>query len=309
MDTHNILDALIVGGGPAGLSAALILTRCCKRIAVIDAGHPRNEAAQMMHGFLSRDGFAPLELLSLGRAELKHYGVEVITDSVASACIESAHAPFKTCFSVKTRGGIEFTARKLLLATGMKDELPSLPGVTECYGITLHHCPYCDGHEHRDKHLLAFGYESKDAVGLGLALRGWSSRVTVLSHGQPLDEELGQKVVGAGLAVLTNRIIQLRHDQGRLLGVELESVGFVPADAFFFSTPQHGGSDLARSLGCQFDVDGMARTDKKKTTCIPGLFLAGDVDGDVQFVIVAAAEGATAAVALNRELQIENGWA
>jgi len=304
----DILDAIIVGGGPAGLSAALLLARCCKRIVVIDAGKPRNAAAHRLHGFLTRDGTPPDELLRLAREEIAGYGVEVISDAVARCRPGPGHGgpPFPTIFTVETEKGRVFTGRKLLLATGMCDRLPELPGVRECYGNSVHHCPYCDGYEHCGKRLIAFSEEPADAVGLGIALRGWSDQVTVLTHGHVIDDEQRERLRCAGVHAREERVVRLLHDDGRLTAIELESIGPLEADVLFFNAGQDPTSDLAGSLGCTLDENAAVETGDKQQAPTPGLFLAGDVDGDVQFIIVAAAEGATAAVAMNRELQDEN---
>lgn len=303
----DVLDAAIVGGGPAGLSAGLLLARCCRRIAVIDAGQPRNRVARELHGFLGRDCTPPGDLNAAGRRELRRYGVDVLEDVVVRACPDAPADPrHKTAFAIETAKGRSFTSRKLLVATGMADELPAVEGMTACYGISVHHCPYCDGFEHRGKHLIAFGEQAKDAVGLGLALAGWSRHVTVITHGDRVDEDDRQRLDALGIGVKAQRVARLVHDGGRLRALELEPGESIAADALFFNTGQHGASDLARSLGCVFDADDTAQTGRRQTSGVPGLFLAGDVDGDVQFAIVAAAEGATAAVAINRELQEED---
>lgn len=310
MDTGDarILDVIIVGGGPAGLSAALVLARACKRIVVIDAGQPRNHAAREMNGFLGRDGTDPRALLADGRRELGKYGVEVIQDTVQSTeCAPAAaRSPFPTVFAVGTAAGRTLLGRKLLFATGIRDELPDLPGLVECYGVSVHHCPYCDGWKHRGKRLLAFGGTAKAACGLGIALRGWSDSVTVLTDGQSLDAENRQKLDRNGVASSSARVQSLVCERGQLRGVNLERSGVMPADALFFHGEQKSQCDLPLTLGCDIQQNHRPRTSPKQKTNVHGLFLAGDADGDVQFVIVAAAEGATAAVAINRELQDED---
>ena len=303
-----IYDVVIVGGGPAGLSAALLLGRSCRRVLVIDAGRPRNAAARELHGFLSRDGATPQELKRLGRTEVAKYGVEIIDDSATTAecvCRSSQH-PFKTGFQLKTRGGKAFTCRKLLFATGLCDEIPDFPGVRECYGNSVHHCPYCDGWEHHGEHLLAYGKGAKEAAGLGLSLRGWSEHVTVLTDGDALHMDDKKDLDRNQVDYSEESIVRFVHSDGKLQGVELKQGGIVSATAMFFNTARNAHCNLPRSLGCEFDDDGTACTSGKQKTNLPGLYLAGDADGDVQFVIVAAAEGATAAVAINRELQDED---
>ncbi len=303
-----INDVIIVGGGPAGLSAALILARCRRRVVVIDAGNPRNAAAREFHGYLGRDGMSPSELLRDGRAELAKYEVEVLHDLVvhaecASGALEDARG---TRFSVSTQTGQTFLARKLLLATGTRDELPPFEGLRECYGISVHHCPYCDGWEHRDQHLLAYGDNPSSAIGLAELLSGWSKQVTVLTNGQRASEEERQRLQRSGLAIREAAIEALLHTDGRLQAIQLHAAEPLAAEALFFNSSQRPQSELSMMLGCEMANEFITRTGRRQTTNVPGLFLAGDADGEVQFVIVAAGEGATAAVAINRELQSED---
>ena len=160
-------DVVVVGGGPAGLSAALVLGRARRRVAVVDAGAPRNAPAAHMHGYLSRDGLPPAELLAVGRAELTSYGVELIADHVVAA---------DRGFVIRLGGGRVLTARRLLIATGIRDELPDIPGVRERWGRDLLHCPYCHGWEVRDQPLGVLGTQPA-AAEHALLVRQWSADV------------------------------------------------------------------------------------------------------------------------------------
>jgi len=296
-------DVVIIGGGPAGLSAALLLSRACRRVVLIDSGQPRNASANEIHGFLTRDGISPHDLRDCGRRELAKYGCEVVSDLVTNA----AHVSRKThsvptSFVVETQKGRQLYCRKLLLATGISDKIPEFSGVKECYGTSIHHCPYCDGWEHRGKRLLAYGDSAHHAVGLGLMLRGWSSDVTVLTDGQTVESEDRQLAEDAGLQLVEQPIIRFAHQGARLQGVELLGFGLLPAEAMFFNTGKQASCDLARSLGLHRDDEFVGHTNRKQESEVPGVFIAGDADDDVQFSIVAAAEGAKAAVAINREL-------
>ncbi len=292
-------DVIIVGGGPAGLSAALVLGRCRRRVLVCDAGRPRNARAAALHGFLTRDGAHPGELLRLGRAELERYGVEFREVEVTDASCEADGS-----FAVTVAPNERLRSRKLLLATGVRDELPRIEGVERLYGRSVHHCPYCDGWEHRDQRLVAYGKGSA-AVGLALALRTWSPRVTACSDGERIDEAQKERAMRNGIAMRTERVVGLEGSPS-LERVVFGSGPALEADALFFNTSQRQQCDLAARLGCTVER-GAVRTTPRQGTGVPGLYLAGDADKDVQFVIVAAGEGATAAVAINRELQEESG--
>jgi thioredoxin reductase len=260
-----------------------------------------------MHGYLSRDGIDPRELLRLGRAEIGRYGVEVLDAEVDTAHVLSpSEAPDpRASFEVVTEDGRRFRSRKLLLATGVRDVLPQIEGAEFYYGRGVHHCPYCDGWEHRDRALVAYG-AGRPAVGLALSLRTWSSRVTTCTDGKRVAPRDRDRLGRNGIALRTERILRLDGSGEALQWVVFESGPPLECDALFFNTDQVQRSQLPAMLGCEAKEDNQIRTHDKQRTCLPGLFLAGDADGDVQFVIVAAAEGARAAVAINRELQEED---
>lgn len=292
-------DAIIVGGGPAGLSAALILGRCRRRILVVDAGRPRNAAATHAHGFLTRDHIEPAEFLRLGREQLATYGVEFR----AAEATDAARRP--PGFRITLDTGESLDSRKLLLATGLRDILPDIPGLRPLYGRGVHHCPYCDGWEHRDQLLAALG-PGAAAIGLALSLKTWSSKVTACTQGQPVPDDQLHRAARCGVAVRTQPIERLAARDGKLESIIFVSGPPLPCTGLFFNTPQVQRSPLASRLGCAFKPDGGVLSSDRQCTDVPGLYIAGDADKDVQFLIVAAAEGATAAVAINRELQDED---
>jgi thioredoxin reductase len=299
-----LYDVIVVGGGPAGLSAALVLGRCRRRVLVIDSGRPRNEAARLMHGYLTRDGTPPKELLRMGRDELARYGVEVLDGEVDDAR-DLQTADGRTSFEVTTADGRTLRSRKLLLATGVRDVLPSFEGADLFYGRGVHHCPYCDGWEHRDGSLVAYG-AGRPAIGLALSLRTWSDRVTACTDGKRVAPKERRRLERNGIALRTEPIARLEGSDESLQRVAFETGPPLECDALFFNTEQFQRSALPDRLGCEPKDGNQFRTHDKQRTGRPGLFLAGDADGDVQFVIVAAAEGARAAVAINRDIQDED---
>jgi thioredoxin reductase len=293
-----VFDVIVVGGGPAGLSAALMLGRCRRRVLVCDRGEPRNRRSGALHGFLTRDGIAPAALNDLGRAELSTYGVAFRCVGVTGARREGDF--FRVSLA---GGGVELT-RYLLLATGVVDDVPAISGFDACYGRSIFHCPYCDGWEWRDRRLAAFG-RGRDVTGLALGLKTWSADVIVYTHGVPLERRLRERLARNGVAVRTEPIATLDHDDGRLETVTLASGESQPRDALFFSTGQHPQSPLAISLGCTLTRRGVVKTGLLCDTNVERVFVAGDASRDAQFAVVAAAEGVKAAVAINRALQAE----
>ncbi len=295
-------DVAIVGGGPAGLSAAIVLGRARRRAVLFDDGHPRNYAAQGVRCYLGHDGIDPEALRKLGRQEAQHYGVEFVDSKVTDARRLPDTGKELAGFELQTSDRT-LVARALLLCTGVVDVLPEIPNLREYYGRSVHHCPYCDGWEHRDKRLVAFGHTAKAAVELALSLRSWSPHVTACSHGQRLDDDQRARLARNEIAFRQEEIVEMRGEDCMLKELVFDSGAALKCDALFFSSDQLQRSPLAAQLGIESDDENLMKTGKKQTTRVPGLFLAGDADGEVQFAIVAAAEGAVAAVAINHTLQ------
>jgi thioredoxin reductase len=293
-------DAVIVGGGPAGLSAALVLGRCRRRVLLVDAGRPRNAASHGLHGFLTRDGVDPMELRRIARRQLSHYDVELVRGEVVAV----KHR--KWGFVIALAGGREVSSRILLFATGVVDRMPALEGLPALYGRNVFHCPYCDGWEVRDRALAVYG-RGKNGAGLALSLKTWSPDVTLLSDGPArLGPELQQILATRRVAVDSRRIARL-DPKRRGLEVVFRNGTSRVFGALFFSTGQDHSCDIPRELGCRFTAKGAIRTDRYERTGVPRLYVAGDASRDVQLAVVAAAEGAKAAIAINRELQEEEG--
>lgn len=291
-----MFDVLIVGGGPAGLSAALMLGRCRRRVLLCDDGSPRNGRSRALHGYLTRDGMPPADLNALGRDELKMYGVEFRHVTVGTA------ARTESGFDVTLADGRVEACRFLLIATGVRDELPPVPGIEECYGTSVFHCPYCDGWEQRDRRIAVLGRGSS-GVQLALSLKTWSSDVVLCTDGTALDRRGRERLQRNGITAVANTIEKCEHTAGRVASLVLRGRDPLPCDAIFFTTGQRPRCDLASQLGCAFNRRGTVETSLLSETNVPGVFVAGDASKDAQFAIVAAAEGAKAALAINQSLQ------
>jgi thioredoxin reductase len=275
-----------------------MLGRCRRRVLVCDDGQPRNARSRGLHGYLTRDGIAPPRFNALGRRELTPYGVEL--RKVRVNRVENG----KRGFRVALEDGNRIAARFLLLATGVVDELPPVSGMTDCYGRSVFHCPYCDGWEWKDRKLAVLG-DGISGVKFALSLKTWSADVVLCTNGRGVAASGRARLARNAIPIRTEPIASLRHARGRLRSITFENGPPLDRDALFFSTGQHSRSDLALRLGCAFTPRGTVNTGLLCNTNIPGVFVAGDASRDAQFVVVAAAEGTKAALAINQALQRE----
>lgn len=293
-------DVIIVGGGPAGLSAALVLGRCRRKVLVITSDQYRNAVSHAMHGFLSRDGLAPQELLRISREQLQPYGVEILHTKIDNA------TQCEGGFELTSSSGQRYRSRKLLLATGIIDNLPKVEGFDALYGLSAFHCPYCDGWENRDKRIVAYA-QGKETVQFALTLRPYSADLILCTDGPcALDINEREHLARYNIPLIEKRVARLEGANGQLARIVFADGEAIERDALFFHLGQKQRSQLAARLGCKVSNETGVQAYDTCATEILGLFIAGDATRDVQQVIVAAAEGAKSAFEINSELRDED---
>lgn len=293
-------DAVVVGAGPAGLSAALILGRSCRRVLVADAGPGRNAVAEAVHSFFTRDGAPPAELLRIGRKQLSRYAVTIRDESV------SVVERMADGFGIVFEGGERVEARRLLFAIGVRDVLPPIEGFEELWGRGVFHCPYCHGWEVAGRPLALYG-RGDSGRKLAKLLLGWSSDLILFTDGPAtLDDEQRAGLETLGVAIRDEPVERLIVGaDGGLEAVALKGGEEVARSALFLEPQQVLRSDLPRLLGCKLTEEGVVETDEAGKTSVHGVYVAGDAGANPQHVLVAAATGARAAVALNHDLLTE----
>ncbi|MBJ7356091.1 NAD(P)/FAD-dependent oxidoreductase [Nocardioides sp.] len=299
-ESDNEYDAIVVGGGAAGLSAALVLTRARRRVAVVDGGRPRNAPAAHMQGFLSRDGLPPAELVEMGRAEVTRYGGHLVEDTVSGVVRHEGPR-----FDVRLASGTTLATRRVIVATGLRDEIPDVAGAWDRWGRDLLHCPYCHGHEVRDEPLGVLG-QGSGPVQHALLVRQWSPDVVLFTHGSTPTAEERQQLSARGIVVDDRPVRRLVVEDDELRGVELDDGSVVARRAVFVRPRFVPHSDLLVGLGCATGDDGWPVVDPTGATTVPGVWAAGNVANPRAQVITAAGEGSAAAIALNNDLVDED---
>jgi thioredoxin reductase len=294
-----LYDVLIAGGGPAGLSAALMLGRARKHVLFCDAGPRRNAAAEHVHGFVTRDGVTPAEFRRVGRQQLEPYRNVEVRD----AAVEEISGT-RGAFTVRLTTGPEH-ARRVLLCTGMLDELPEIEGFRALWGTSIFQCPYCHGWEAQDRR-FAYLAAKVEMLEFPLLLRGWSSDVVALTDGRfDVPAEARQRLESAGVRIDERRIARLASTGGQLEQVEFVGGAPLSRDVLFAHPPQRQ-VDVVRSLELAVDTAGLVQVDEvSRETSRPGIYAAGDLVTNVQGAVFAAAAGSVAAARLNLALTAE----
>ncbi len=300
-------DVVVVGGGAAGLSAALVLTRARRRVAVVDAGEPRNAPAAHMHGYLGSDGLPPADLRRAGREEVAGYGGDLVLGRVTDIAVgqTSPANDNRRWFDVMLEDGSTLRTRRVLVTTGLRDELPDIPGVRERWGRDLLHCPYCHGWEVRDQPLGVLG-GSAEAIFHAHLIREWSSDVMFFANGATMTDDQREQFAARGIGVVDEPVTRLLVEVDRLTGVELLSGHVVHRAAVFIRPHFVPNDDLLVGLGCATHDNGWVTADAVGRTTVPGVWAAGNAVNPRAQVITAAGEGSAAAIAINNDLVEED---
>jgi len=291
-------DVAVVGGGPAGLCAALWLARYLHNVVVVDSGDPRNWETRGINGYLGHQGIRSPELRTLGRAECAKYGVEFVSGIVDQAINETGEL-----FAICLRDGPTIEAQRILLAIGIKDFWPDISGLERCYGETVHVCPDCDGYETRDKKTVVVGTGRK-AVGTALALATWTRQIVICTNGEKpeMSQILLDKLKTLNIPVLEAPIKCVLSKASEITGLELEGAMSLDCERLYFAIGQYPSDDLGAQLGCKRDEMGRLVIDERNHTSVKNVFAAGDIAPGPQMAIVAAASGAVAAIAIHASL-------
>ncbi len=293
----TIWDVIIVGAGPAGSSAAMVLARMRRKVLIIDDSRPRNQLSHGMHNYLSRDGMLPTEFLKLAHGELQGYGVKHICARATTARRLGEHG-----FEVWDGANNKYLTKRLLLATGVCDIVPDIPGMEAMWGKGVYHCPFCDGYELCDKNIGLYA-KRYNGFGMAMALKQLSTSVTLFTDGRGyLSAEQRRQLEGRGIKVVSTKVTELSCSNDRLTCVTLQDGSSTPCDAVFVHNGHRVNNELLVQLGARMSSKGAAITNRKQQCSIPGLYVAGDAAIDMHFVVVAAAEGAKAGVTIHDDL-------
>jgi len=298
-----LADVLVVGGGPAGLSAATWAARYRRSVLVVDSGQYRNRWASQSHGYLGNDPGDPMELLDRARTDLGRYPEVTFCEGEASAVRRAADGRF-----VVTVAGEEYAGLRLILAMGVADTFPEIDGFFDHYGTSVFHCATCDGYEAQGRSVVILGWGEQVAA-FAIGLLEWAGRLTVVTEGRPLegDGRHRQALAGHGIGLVEDDAVELLGEPGELRGVRLSGGDVIDADMVFFSIAHSPRLELARQLGCNLDESECLCVDRDGRTSVDGCYAAGDITPGFQLVAVAVGKGAAAGVACAISLQGERG--
>ncbi len=290
-------DVVTVGGGPAGLAGALWLARYRLRVCAFDANNPRNAPTRVVNGYLGVPNAPPERIREIGRAQALAAGAEIVEATVAAVTGQVDD------FTVTLMGGRTLKARRILFATGLRDLIPEIAGLRQCYGTSIWHCPDCDGPGVTGMRVGVIGWGRKVAA-FCMEMLTWTDRLTVMTHGRGADLPARSRAAlqRFGVPVITSAIERVLHTDGCVEGVEFEDGSTLPFDALFFHIGYGPGCAIPATLGCRADEEGILEVDTDFTTTVPGVYAAGDITRGSKLAIHAAADGTRAAIGIYRSL-------
>ena len=306
---EQIYDCIVIGAGPAGLSASLFLARYRHRVLTFHHNSPRNLYSHGVHGFLGHHGIEPHVLLARGRDEVTEHG-GLIVEGCVTKVEKLAEEHFRVSTGDEEKGegqeGQSFEARRILLATGLRDLKPDCPGFADFYGVTVHHCPDCDGYEVSDKRVAVLS-RGQEAIGFTLNLLTWTDKLTLLTDNDEGDitKEQRAKLAHFQIPIMNGRVVGLEgNTETRCIErVRFEGGEALECDALFFNLGTEMAGHLHERLGCKLDEEcGLLWVDDEQQTSVPGVYAAGDITPHSQLAIVAASEGAMAAIHIHKSL-------
>ena len=298
----DVYECIVIGAGPAGLSASLFLARYRHRTLTFHHNSPRNEYAHGVHGFLGHHGISPVELLARGRDEVTAHG-GLIVEACVAEIEQLPNKDFRVSIGDAEQDRRTFDAQRVLLATGLRDVTPDCPGFRDFYGVSVHHCPDCDGYECTGKRIAVLG-SGRKTVGFCLGLLTWTNKITLITEDDVSNDDRGQ-LAAFDIDVRKQSIKAL---EGDLKSKQLQRVLFndgdtLDCDALFFNLGTEPASNLHEMLGCKLDEKcGLIWVDETRQTSVEGVYAAGDITPMSQLAIVAAAEGAMAAIHIHDSL-------
>ena len=294
----DVFDVAIVGGGPAGLTAALWLARYLHSVVLIDSGDPRNWETRGINGFLGSQGIRSPQLRAKGRADAEKFGAMIIDDEVTKVRnTNSEH------FVLELKKGRSIEANRILLAIGIRDIWPTIPGLSDCYGETAHVCPDCDGYETRECKTVVIG-SGRKCVGMALALTTWTDKIVICTNGEPanIEQKHLDQLKKLNIPVLQDKVNYITSADGEIKCINLDGGMALDCERLYFAIGQYPADDLGAQLKCDRDEFGLIKIDEHYHTSVKNVFAAGDIVGGAQLAIAAASDGAISAVAIHASL-------
>jgi thioredoxin reductase len=301
MKTNEIFDVIIIGGSYAGLSAAMSLGRSLKKTLVIDSGKPCNAQTPYSHNFLTQDGKTPEEIATLGKQQVEQYDTVEFYNDVA---LDAERTDLG--FIIKTQSGKTFSAKKLIIATGIKDLMHNIPGFSTCWGISVIHCPYCHGYEYREQPTGIFA-NSEKAFHLATLVSNLTTDLSIFTNGSAdFTNEQFDILKRRGIPVMESPIVELEHQHGHLQQLYLKDGTRLKTNALYASVPFVQHSAIPELLGCELTPLGHLKVDSFQMTSLPGVFACGDNSSPIRSVVNAVATGALAGAMVNMEITKES---